>query len=435
MGSVGKAIGQVSAAMSPAGIYGAAAGLGKGLGDIGGQIGGALGDFLGGPKTGNDGGLGQIKDAALGMYGESSADYAAQKDNRTAFGTQLADRALGKAPSIAEAQMRSAQDRNLAQQLAATKANRAVNPALAFRQTQRLGAQGGQQIAQAAGIAKLQEQTQNQAAYQNHLNSIQNSRFSALGAGSGAAQASAAKNSADANAQNAFMGNMLGTAASVGGMMMLSDENQKVDVKRVDGQYQDFNRLMTQMDPGDPAEGLRKGVSSISGMQKKAPTASKAKSIEMTKTQPEVASTLGMNQGTLLVANPEQASQFAKQFEAETGVQNNQPTAYPSFMQAISDRQQKKGAKSFNPKDFLDKLTPYQYEYKNPELPGAGEGKQVSVMAQDLEKAGPVGKQMVMDTPNGKMVDYGKGFGAMLAAQADLNARLAEIETRYGKKG
>lgn len=433
MGSVGKALGQVGAVMSPAGIYGAAAGLGKAMGGIGEQVGGALGGMFGGPKVGDDGGLGQIRDAALGMYGESSADYAAQKDNRTEFGQQLADRALGKAPSIAEAQMKAAQDRNLAQQLAAAKSNRAVNPALAFRQTQRLGAQGGQQIAQAAGIAKLQEQQQNQAAYQNHLNSIQNSRFSALGAGSGAAQASAAKNAADANAQNSFMGNMLGTAAQVGGLIALSDENQKVDVKRVDGQYQDFNKLMSKMDPGDPMEGVRKGVSSISAGPKK-PKTQKTETLEIAKTQPELASTMGVNQGSLIVANPEQAAQFAKQFSAETGLQNNVKTAYPNFMQAISDKQQKKGAKNFQPKEFLDKLQAYSYEYKNPEMPGAGEGKHVSVMAQDLEKAGPVGKQMVMDTPNGKMVDYGKGFGAILAAQADLNARLNEIEKRYGKK-
>ena len=67
-------------------------------------------------------------------------------------------------------------------------------------------------------------------------------------------------------------------------------------------------------------------------------------------------------------------------------------------------------------------------------MAGAGEGRHLYVMAKDLEKAGPVGKQMVLDTPQGKMIDYGKGFGAMLANQANLNKRLNEVETKKKSK-
>ena len=55
-------------------------------------------------------------------------------------------------------------------------------------------------------------------------------------------------------------------------------------------------------------------------------------------------------------------------------------------------------------------------------------------MAQDLEKAGPVGKSMVEDTPMGKLVNYGKGFGAVLAAQAHLNQRLKALESKKKKR-
>lgn len=89
-------------------------------------------------------------------------------------------------------------------------------------------------------------------------------------------------------------------------------------------------------------------------------------------------------------------------------------------------------------KDFLDKLKAYTYEYTDDmkDNPKAGRGKQFSVMAQDLEKAGSVGKSMVQSDPETgyKMVDYAKGFGAILAAQAHLNERLNELEKKKSSK-
>lgn len=79
-------------------------------------------------------------------------------------------------------------------------------------------------------------------------------------------------------------------------------------------------------------------------------------------------------------------------------------------------------------KEFLDAVKAHKYKYKNPEMDGAGE--YVSPMAQELEKSS-IGESMVMDTPRGKMVDYSRGFGALLAAQAELNDRLKKLE---GKK-
>ena len=404
MSGAARIVGEIGTAMSPAGIAGTASGLGSMVGKGLESVAGGIGGMFGGKKNADTGGLQAIQDAALGMYNEGSADYAAQKDNRAALSQQLADRALGKAPSIAEAQMRQAGDRSLSQQLAAAKANKAVNPALAFRQTQRLGAESGQNIAQASGIAKLQEAGVNQQAFQNHLNSMQNSRFSALGAGSGAAQGIAAANAAQAQSDNAFMGNLLGTGATIGSMMALapvaasdargkknispvsykatamSDENEKVEVQRVESPQQDFQTLVAKLSTGNPMEGVQEK----------------------------------------LKAGGQFAEALAKRKSAEA--------------ESSSDKNNKAEIQSFSPKSFLDKLQAYEYEYKDPSAPGAGEGKHVSVMAQDLEKAGPVGKSMVQNTAHGKMVDYGKGFGAMLAAQADLNRRLAEIETSFGPK-
>ena len=78
--------------------------------------------------------------------------------------------------------------------------------------------------------------------------------------------------------------------------------------------------------------------------------------------------------------------------------------------------------------DFLDKIKAYEYEYKDPKY---GAGKYLSPMAQDLEKS-EIGKSMVVDTPEGKMVDYARGAGAYLAAASNLNERLQKLEK--GKK-
>lgn len=105
-----------------------------------------------------------------------------------------------------------------------------------------------------------------------------------------------------------------------------------------------------------------------------------------------------------------------------------QAGAQAAAMAAMSDKNQKKnvGPGDKEVKSFLDALKAKQYEYKNPSY---GEGKQVSPMAQDIEKTA-IGRQMIIDTPAGKMVDYKKGMGAMLAAQAHLNERLEKVEGR-----
>lgn len=87
-------------------------------------------------------------------------------------------------------------------------------------------------------------------------------------------------------------------------------------------------------------------------------------------------------------------------------------------------------------KDFLDSLKAYQYEYKDQKH---GEGPQWSVMAQDLEKT-PVGKSAVINTPEGKKVNYARLEAVHLASTAMLNERITKLESKLrkasiGKKG
>lgn len=119
------------------------------------------------------------------------------------------------------------------------------------------------------------------------------------------------------------------------------------------------------------------------------------------------------------------------------------PGIAPALLQRSDERskeniapQSKAGGDSMNPQSFLDKLNAYSYEYKQGQKqnPNAGEGRYLSPMAQEVEAAGPVGKSMVQTGPDGmKSIDYGKGFGTILAAQVQLNERLKQIEAKKGK--
>src|SRR5690606_28146586 len=100
---------------------------------------------------------------------------------------------------------------------------------------------------------------------------------------------------------------------------------------------------------------------------------------------------------------------------------------------AQSDKNSKKNIKDGSSEidRFLRAISGKSYEYKDSKKDDhlGGRGRYVSPMAQDLEKT-KTGKSMVKDSPGGKIVDYGKGFGALLASQARIAERLDEIEEK-----
>lgn len=158
-----------------------------GGGGAGGLLGGVVGSIFGGSQ---DQGLASsdiTANIARGSAARNQQTIAGMLPQQQQFGQQLASQAMGNQPSITNAMLKSANDRNLSQQLAATQANRSVNPALAQRQFLQGAAQQGQQTAQAAGIQGLQEHQANQGAFQNYLNSIYGAENGSIG---GATQAS-----------------------------------------------------------------------------------------------------------------------------------------------------------------------------------------------------------------------------------------------------
>ena len=94
-----------------------------------------------------------------------------------------------------------------------------------------------------------------------------------------------------------------------------------------------------------------------------------------------------------------------------------------------SDKDKKKDVEKDNKiKSFLDAVDPVSFEYKKPDgQMGKTQGEHLGVIAQDIEKA-PHGKSMILDTQQGKAIDIPSAVGTLLAAAADANRRMSELE-------
>jgi hypothetical protein len=97
-------------------------------------------------------------------------------------------------------------------------------------------------------------------------------------------------------------------------------------------------------------------------------------------------------------------------------------------MGLLSDRRAKTDirAGARDATSLLDSLKAYSYRYRDD---AHGKGKQLGVMAQDLERSA-AGRQAVIDTPHGKMVDGAKLAGALAAASSQMHERLKKLEAK-----
>lgn len=133
------------------------------------------------------------------------------------------------------------------------------------------------------------------------------------------------------------------------------------------------------------------------------------------------------NQKMYNLAQQQQANDYAKQAGLIGGI-GSLVGAGAGLATAISDENLKENITDgdSDAKDLLKNISTKSYDYKNAI---GGEGRHLSPMAQDLEKSA-VGKSMVLETPLGKVVDYGKGFGAIMAVQKYLDKRLEKLEAK-----
>lgn len=78
--------------------------------------------------------------------------------------------------------------------------------------------------------------------------------------------------------------------------------------------------------------------------------------------------------------------------------------------------------------NFLKHASPKMFDYDEEAVEeGAPRGRQMGVMAQDLEKS-EMGREMVEDTDEGKMVSGEQTIGALLAIAANQNKRIKKLE-------
>jgi hypothetical protein len=316
-----------------------------------------------------------------------TADVMAAGQNVNQAVDMARQAALGQAPSFAEQLLKQQGDKALAQQ-ASLMAGKSFDPA-AVRQAQNLGAQAQMEAgAQAAGV-RAQEMatarqefaraaeadrgaimTMSQADVQNKLTGMTADQQAALQQSAQALQAS-------------------GMNADIALKTALADQTAKLTSMGINANMQQAylnGRISLQQ------------------------------------------ALLG-SQGTAAQLQTQAGIGAAQANQAATAALLGGGASMGAAAIAASDINLKKNIKgSDNASSWLDALEAYNYNYKKGVQDTDASKEYTSVMAQDLEKAGPVGKQMVKEGPQGKMVDYGQGFAGMLAAMVDMNKRLKKVE-------
>lgn len=179
------------------------------------------------------------QDFAEQQRADAVARSSAANANSNTLVQQLQAQAAGTAPSLAEAQLRSASDRSLAQQLAAAAAQRGGSPASLQRNLLRTQQATGRGLAQDSANARIQEQqsaqgqlgsllTNQQSLSDNLTLQYMNAGYDYATATKRAQQQQAlaqagydnAANIAAANNHTSLAGGLLGAGATIGGALL-----------------------------------------------------------------------------------------------------------------------------------------------------------------------------------------------------------------------
>lgn len=294
------------------------------------------------------------------------------RGRQMSLASALEQQAAGQGPSLAQSQLDRATGQNIAQAMALAASQRGQTAGQGLRQIAQQTQSAQEAAARDAATLRIQEQMQ---ARQQLGDVLQGTRGQDIGLAT--SQAGLQQQAALANQQAALQ------------QQQISDAMQKFyDQQRLGATQFDQQRLMD-------LEKLKAGQTTS--------------------------------------ANQLAMQQRAQNMQMISGLAGAGASAF-----AASDERQKKKIKKLTPEkvsEFINALSGYTYEYKDPNIPGGGEGEQMSPMAQDLEKS-EIGRDMVMEGPTGKVVDYGKASGAMLATAAMLNDRMTDLEKAFkARKG
>jgi hypothetical protein len=220
------------------------------------------------------------------------------------------------------------------------------------------------------------------------------------------------------------LGGAIDVGTKLGAAALVSDRNAKSDIQQVGGSGQLMGigqRIMPVASHwyDRASAGLQRGANTIADAVLAHELEKKDKETADTKKQKADAdarqNALDMKQLTTPIT--------PGQLKYDTDLSNN-------YGVTISDEKSKSEARN-----MLGNLTPYSYNYKqDAKDAGMPEGRQLGVMAQDLEKSKAGSAMVGRDEQTGyKDVDYLKGLPTMMAGLADQEARLRKLEGKRRK--
>jgi len=322
------------------------------------------------------------------------------RKDQAALVNQLQARAAGQGPTVSGAQMTAGMEQSIAAANAAAVTNRGGNPALAQRIVAQNAATQQQGIAQAGGIAALQEQ---QAAQQLLSGTLDQARGADVTERGQTIQADVTARGQDVQSNIAQ------------GQLSVQEQQNR------DALVQQYTQMGIDV---DQAQFMA------------------AQEAERMRVEAEMAAS-GLNAQTYQTEYASDSAAEAARYAAQQARRGQQTAgmfgavgAGLGTAAAFSDERLKtnidESAADPALHAMLDELHPAEYEYKEPGKPLRGPGKHLSVMAQNLLKT-ETGSRLVTETPDGLVVDYGKGFGVLLAAEAHLHKRLKQIEQSIGR--
>ena len=288
-----------------------------------------------------------------------------------------------------------------------------------------------QQIDQEQALIKQQQTGQNEGFFTNLASNQSNQQqianqatqsLGALGVQAGLGEAGTA-----VGAENATT-NMIGAITDIGGATASAISGAAAsDMNLKTGIQSEGESTQLASGPTTGQEAMSAGAGALSGASKGASAGSVV---------PGVGSTIGGAIGAVGGLFGSSAPKNMGAVSSPMPARAPDPAAQAQGGMMTSDERAKfaveRGRESMADA-FLDHLHPYSYQYKNPgdePRPATG-GRYLGVMAQDLEQAPGIGRQLVMDTPGGKRVSIGAGLGAVMAGLGRVDERLKALESSH----
>lgn len=351
----------------------------------------------------------QINPTPLATVARIDPVLNAQADAQTlaqqqAFVQALQQQAAGQGPSLAGLQLQQALERGLKNQMGALASNPGISAALAARLFGQQTAAAQRDAAMASAQTRIQEQNAAQQQLGTALNQVQDVQTRV-----------ALANQLAGNTQNYNQAQLEQEIAKANAAQLAAKAKDQATLNQNaalanQGAFNQSNLAQGQIAGGIEQAGIQAAATEAAAAAAAAATEGAAN------TNADAAVTIaGLNNANS--TSPTTNGPTSDDTLPGPGQQNGGNQSVVG-----SDERMKKniGDGSGDARNMMKELAAAIFEYKNKQN---GDGKQVGVMAQDLEKS-DLGSQMVEEKGGKKWINFAKGLGAVLAAQADLNKRM-----------